>query len=226
MLTRKTAKTLILGSGQAKKKILRMLAKEKLPQIKGNKKAADKGTKGGNKGKKEALEEKKRLKKKLDKLDSVKDKLRQKIKDISKQKGTGKTLSVKSGGKKKESFKNKGGKKGDKKQQRSGKGDGKRGKRPTEDALDKELETYWIKKGEKGTVQNHLDSEMDAYWKTADKSKDVAGVGSEKIACNINEQTASNSVDGSMLLSMNDLPQKDMTGASPHYSTGLNIISN
>lgn len=34
MLTRKSAKTLILGSGQAKKKILRLLAKERLPAVK------------------------------------------------------------------------------------------------------------------------------------------------------------------------------------------------
>ena len=117
-------------------------------------------------------EEKLRIKKKLDKLDAVKEKLVSKLKSkvISKKKEftgkkvlskgkDGKTISVKKGGGK-TSYQKKGG--------RGGKPDGKR-KKPTSDALDKELDNYWIKKGETGTVHNHLDNEMDDYWKNANK---------------------------------------------------------
>lgn len=86
----------------------------------------------------------------------------------------------------------------------------------TEDSLDKELEGYWIKKGEKGTVSNHLDSELDEYWK-----------GDGKLVKPNNDATrVSNSVDTSMLINMNDVHTKDLTGASPHYQSGLNLISN
>ena len=37
----------------------------------------------------------------------------------------------------------------------------------TADALDQDLDKYWIKKGETGTVKSHLDNEMDEYWKKA-----------------------------------------------------------
>ena len=107
-------------------------------------------------------EEKLRIKKKLDKLDAVKEKLVSKLKNkvISKKKEVngkktftkgkdGKTISIKGGAK---SFK--AGVKGyQKKGGRGGKPDGgKRFKKPTSEALDKELDNYWIKKGETGTV--------------------------------------------------------------------------
>ena len=67
MLTRKSAKTLILGSGAAKRKILNMIAKEKLPK--------QNSDNGGGLSKDQRL----RIKKKLDNLDSAKEKLVSKL---------------------------------------------------------------------------------------------------------------------------------------------------
>ena len=111
-----------------------------------------------------------------------------------------------------------------------GKKGGKR--KPTSDALDKELEAYWIKKGEKKTVEDHLDNEMDEYWKSqkeqssnVEMAKNVGKNAASVMASNeATKMTSSN--DGSMLLSMQDMQAKDLTGASPHYQSGLNLISN
>ena len=92
---------------------------------------------------------------------------------------------------------------------KDGKG-GKGGKkRNTAEALDADLDKYWIKKGEKGAVKNHLDSEMDEYWKGEGKGKQ-----SDNNFCMDNTKV-SNSVDGSMLMSMHELNAKDICGASP-----------
>lgn len=103
----------------------------------------------------------------MEKLDSVKEKLVSKLKNkkvISKGKakgGVGKTLAFKNS--KLAKLKGKGFKK------LAGKKLGGKRKRPDCDALDKDLDKYWIKKGETGTVQSHLDNEMDDYWKNAGK---------------------------------------------------------
>ena len=86
------------------------------------------------------------IKKRLDKLDSVKEMLVNKLRGFNgKKEKTGKTLNAKVG---------KGGKKfvkgGFKKHNHKGNKGGK--KKPSTDSLDKELDNYWIKKGDKGTV--------------------------------------------------------------------------
>lgn len=212
MLTRKSAKTLILGSGQAKKKILRMLAKEKLPT---------RDTKVSN-------TEKSRIKTQLDKLDSKKEKLIQKLRKVIGKTKKGGEKSAKGAGKDKAAAgKEKAAGKGKKASKLKGgrKQGGKGGKKPaTTEDLDKELENYWIKKGEKGTVQSHLDSEMDDYWKKAGTGKPNSVDKESSLGANENTRVTS-SVDGSMLVSLQEIQAKDMTGASPHYQ-GLNLISN
>ena len=78
---------------------------------------------------------------------------------------------------------------------------GKKG-RPDSDALDRELETYWMKKGEKNIVTNHLDNDMDEYWKNA---------GKQAASVNANEST----------ISMNS--KISVTGSPPIKNPGLKI---
>lgn len=82
----------------------------------------------------------------------------------------------------------------------------------TEDALDKELESYWIKKGEKGTVANHLDSEMDEYWKGAGKNLSKHGSNANEIT-----KVSMSGDNSSSMINMAVVSQKDFIGASPHY---------
>ena len=157
MLTRKSAKTLVLGGaaqpiGKSKKQTLKIA--DTLLTAKGTSKFS---------------KEKNRIKKRLDKLDTEKSMLVKKLKKVISKTKKG-DVNVKVSGKK-DGQKKEGATKGDKKnghtkQQHNGKGSKKR---PTSDALDKELDSYWIKKGETGTVVNHLDNEMDEYWKKANQ---------------------------------------------------------
>ena len=86
------------------------------------------------------------------------------------------------------------------------------------------MDNYWIKKGDTGTVQSHLDNEMDDYWKSANKAKQSGAQAATTLQ--LDNTKVSNSIDSSMLVNMQDIHSKDITGASPHYQSGLHIISN